>query len=258
MDKIPISIVINTYNAEGMLATTLKSVGDFDEVVVCDMESSDSTVDIAKSYGCRVVTFPKGNYNICEPARDTAIHSARNEWVLVVDADEVVPEKLKDCLQEILSSENHKDAYFVPRKNMFLGEFVKASFPDYQLRFLNQRKATWPPVIHSLPQIDGSIGHLPKDTEIALVHSGLTVSGELKKLDVYTQNELIKKKQEKVTLWELIISPAFRFFRYYILKGACFQGKRGFIKACFASHGKFYYLAKVYEQQQNKKEEEGK
>lgn len=253
MQKYPISIVINTYNAEELLAKTLESVKDFDEVVVCDMESSDRTLEIAKSYDCRVVTFPKGNYNICEPARDTAIHSAKNDWVLVVDADEVVPQKLKERLQEILDNGNHKDAYFVPRKNMFLGEFVKASFPDYQLRFLDQRKATWPPTIHSLPQIDGSVGHLPKDTDIALIHSGLTVSSELHKLDVYTQNDLTKRKKERVTLWELITSPAFRFFRYYILKGACFQGKRGFIKACFSSHMKFYYLAKVYERQQNQK-----
>lgn len=253
MQKYPISIVINTYNAEELLAKTLESVKDFDEVVVCDMESSDRTLEIAKSYDCRVVTFPKGNYNICEPARDTAIHSAKNDWVLVVDADEVVPQKLKERLQEILDNGNHKDAYFVPRKNMFLGEFVKASFPDYQLRFLDQRKATWPPTIHSLPQINGSVGHLPKDTDIALIHSGLTVSSELHKLDVYTQNDLTKRKKERVTLWELITSPAFRFFRYYILKGACFQGKRGFIKACFSSHMKFYYLAKVYERQQNQK-----
>ena len=253
MQKNPISIVINTYNAEGMLAATLDSVKDFDEIVVCDMDSSDGTVDIAKSYGCHVVTFPKGNYNICEPARDFAIHSAKNDWVLVVDADEVVPQRLKEHLQEILDDVSHKDAYFVPRKNMFLGEFVKASFPDYQLRFFNQRKAVWPPTIHSLPQIDGKIGYLSKDTDIALIHSGLTVSGELKKLDVYTQNDLIKRKKEKVTLWELMASPAYRFFRYYILKGACLQGRRGFIKACFSSHMKFYYLAKVYERQQNSK-----
>lgn len=252
MQKHPISVVINTYNAERLLEKTLESVKDFDEIVVCDMESSDNTVNIAKAYGCRVVTFPKGNHNICEPARDTAIHSAKNDWVLVVDADEVVPSKLKEYLQEILDTDNHKDAYFVPRKNTFLGEFIKASFPDYQLRFLNHRKAIWPPTIHSLPLIDGSIGHLPKDTKIALVHSGITISNELKKMDVYTQNDLIKRKKEKVTLWELITSPAYRFIRYYILKGACFQGKRGFIKACFSSHAKFYYLAKVYEQQQSR------
>lgn len=253
MSLVPISIVINTYNAAEQIIPTLESVRDFDEIVVCDMESTDDTLEIARLYGCKIVTFRKGDYNICEPARDFAIHSAKNDWVLVVDSDEIVPKLLKVTLQKILQNSNHEDAYFIPRKNLFLGEFVKASFPDYQLRFMNQTKATWPSTIHSLPQIDGKIGFLPKDIGIALEHSGLTISSEIRKLDVYSQNELVKRKKTNVNLFELILSPAYRFLRYYIFKGACFQGRRGFIKACFSSHMKFYYLAKVYEQQITKK-----
>ena len=81
MPFTPISIVINTYNAGAQIVPTLESVKDFDEVVVCDMESTDNTVEIARSYGCKIVTFPKGSHRICEPARDTAIHAARNNWV---------------------------------------------------------------------------------------------------------------------------------------------------------------------------------
>ena len=54
-----ISVVINTYNAEEHLAECLEAVKDFDEIVVCDMESTDHTVEIAKRYGCKVVSFPK-------------------------------------------------------------------------------------------------------------------------------------------------------------------------------------------------------
>ena len=54
-----ISVVINTYNARQHLRQVLESVKDFDEVVVCDMESTDDTCDIAREYGCRIVTFPK-------------------------------------------------------------------------------------------------------------------------------------------------------------------------------------------------------
>ena len=78
-----ISVAINTYNSAKYLPEVLDSLKGFDEVVVCDMESTDDTVDIALAHGCRVVTFPKGNINICEPARNTAIRSASNEWVLV-------------------------------------------------------------------------------------------------------------------------------------------------------------------------------
>lgn len=247
--SMDISIVINTYNAERQLAATLESVKDFHEVVVCDMESTDRTVDIARRYGCKVVTFPKGNHHICEPARDFAIHSATTDWVLVVDADEVVTPELRDCLYRILEDPNHKDAYFVPRKNMFLGQFVKASFPDWQLRFLDQTKATWPPTIHSHPQIDGTTGYLPKREACALVHAGMTVAQQLRKTNDYTDSDLQKRGQRSVSLWQLMFSPTWRFLKYYLFDGAVLEGRVGFIKAAFSACGKFYYLAKVYERQ---------
>ena len=71
-----ISVVINTYNAERDLEQVLKAVKDFDEVLICDMESTDATLDIARKYGCRIVTFPKANHKSAEPARTFAIQSA--------------------------------------------------------------------------------------------------------------------------------------------------------------------------------------
>ena len=65
-----ISVVINTYNAEQHLQRVIDAVKDFDEVLVCDMESTDRTVSIAKENGCRVVTFPKAGHTIVEPARE--------------------------------------------------------------------------------------------------------------------------------------------------------------------------------------------
>ena len=59
-----ISVVINTYNAEQHLAKVLDAVKDFDEIVICDMESTDSTLDIARQYGCKIVTFEKKDYTI--------------------------------------------------------------------------------------------------------------------------------------------------------------------------------------------------
>ena len=72
-----ISVVINTYNAEQHLSRVLGAVKDFDEIVICDMESTDSTLDIARQYGCKIVTFEKKDYTIVEPARNFAIQSAR-------------------------------------------------------------------------------------------------------------------------------------------------------------------------------------
>ena len=87
LDKnvMKISIVINTYNAERYLEKSIQSVTEFDEIVICDMESTDSTLDIARRYNCKIVTFPKGNCTVVETARNFAISHASNPWVLVLD-----------------------------------------------------------------------------------------------------------------------------------------------------------------------------
>lgn len=84
-----ISVVINTYNASKFLARVLDSVKGFDEIVICDMESTDDTLQIAERYGCKIVTFPKGDCVCTAPARTLAIQSATYKWVLVIDADDL-------------------------------------------------------------------------------------------------------------------------------------------------------------------------
>src|SRR3712207_4326004 len=97
-----ISVVINTYNAEEHLQEVLESVKEFDEIVICDMESTDSTLHIANAYNCKIVTFKKGDYTIVEHARNFAISSATHEWVLVVDADEIVTPALREYLYDAI------------------------------------------------------------------------------------------------------------------------------------------------------------
>ncbi len=67
-----------TYNASQHLAEVLETVKDFDEVVICDMESTDNTLDIARKYGCKIVIFKRGNYQICDnrARQNTAIDAA--------------------------------------------------------------------------------------------------------------------------------------------------------------------------------------
>ena len=68
------------------------------------MESTDNTVEIAQKYGCKVVTYPKGNCVSAEPARNFAIRSASNYWVLVVDADEIITEER--IAKRLMTAEN--------------------------------------------------------------------------------------------------------------------------------------------------------
>ena len=87
-----ISVVINTCNNEKIIRECLESVKNFDEIVICDMYSEDKTLEIAKEYNCKIVMHEKTGW--VEPARNFAISHATNEWVLVVDSDEIITEEL--------------------------------------------------------------------------------------------------------------------------------------------------------------------
>ena len=252
---MPISVVINTYNASKYLAEVLETVKDFDEVLICDMESTDNTLEIAERYGCRIVTFEKKDYNIVEPAREFAIHQAIHDWVLVVDADELIPVALKDYLYKKIKEPNCPDALHVARKNHMMGCFMRSSYPDYQLRFFRKDKTHWPPIIHARPVVDGIIGQSPKNMEnCAMIHKSVSMSNAFRLVNEYTDNEVVRRKGTHVTWMKLIFQPFFRFFKGYIIKGGFRYGKVGYIQACKHAYYKFIVLCKLLEQErlQNK------
>ena len=245
-----ISVVINTYNAEKYLAEVLESVKDFDEMVVCDMDSTDRTVDIARQYGCRVVHFPKGDINIAEPARDFAIHQATHPWVLVVDGDEIVPRPLREYLYNIIKQPDCPDGIYLPRRNYFMGHFMHAVYPDYILRFFRKEGTHWPPTVHSKPIVTGHTEHAPKHLRLALKHlSNDTLSSRLLKTDIYTDNEVDRKLNRHFGPWAFISRPTHRFIKSYFLKGGFRDGLPGFIYACLEATYQVVMMGKVLERQ---------
>ena len=249
-----ISVVINTYNAQEHLAKVLESVKDFDEVVVCDMESTDDTVKIAEQYGCRVVTFPKNGHTCCEPARTFAIQAAQNPWVLVVDADEIVTPELRKALYEVEKEgrrEGEKEGrspvagYYIPRQNMFMGMFVRDFHYDYQLRFLVREGTEWPPTIHSLPKVPGRVEKLKAPKEARLLHlMDETMHEYVAKMNVYTDNETEKKQYGVAALfWR----PLWRFFKSYVMDGSFRMGIRGLIRSGMHAVYQFILVAKIIE-----------
>lgn len=244
-----ISVVINTYNASAHLSQVLESVKCFDEIVVCDMESTDCTLDIARKYDCKIVTFPKKDYNIVEPARNFAIQQASHPWILVVDADEIVPKELKEYLYKRISEPDCPAGIYIPRKNYFMGKFMHCHYPDHILRFFKKEGTVWPPIIHVSPIVHGPIYYIPsKQMQLAFIHlANDSVSDILRKTNEYTQNEVERKKSKKYSSLAFFYRPFFRFFKTYILKGGIRDGKEGFIKACLDGYYQFVMLAKLTE-----------
>ena len=245
-----ISVVINTYNAQQHLERVLDAVSSFDEVLVCDMESTDSTLDIALRRGCRIVTFPKEGHTIVEPAREFAIHQAQHEWVLVVDADELVTPELREYLYQQISQPDCPECIAIPRKNYFMGRFLHSAYPDYVLRFFKRDLTQWPPVIHCSPQVDGHVERIPqRRKELALEHLANDSMGSiLRKSDTYSNYELPRRRHKNYGLGALFYRPLFRFFKSYVMKRGFLDGRAGLIHALLDAHYQFCIVAKLMEE----------
>lgn len=243
-----ISAVLNTYNASKYLREVLESLTDFDEILVCDMESTDETVEIAREYGCRVISFPKNNANICEPARDFAIHKAENEWVLVVDADEIVTPQLREYLYGRVAETGFKSGLLIPRLNTFLGSPATGT-PDYQLRFFPRDKTFWPPVIHARPVVDGPVEKITASRrELYLRHlDDASISSRISKINRYTDNELPKRMSRHNGIAGMLFRPAWFFIRSLVIGGGWRDGRRGIIKAYMDMIYQSTLIAKIEE-----------
>ena len=245
-----ISVVVQTYNSGKYLRQCLESVKGFDEIIVCDMYSSDDTLNIAKEYGAVIVMHdPCG---IVEPARTFAVCQATCHWILVVDSDEVIPEALKDYLYQTISSDNSPDALFLPRKNYFMNRFMKATFPDYQLRFFKKNAFKgWPCAIHSRPEIEGNVCNMPQKESLAIIHlEENRIADWISKMNRYTDRELERRKNKRKNVIGLLFQPFYRFFFLYFIKGGFRDGKEGLIYTMILGCYKFFTHAKIIEWQE--------
>ncbi|MGI6218273.1 MAG: glycosyltransferase family 2 protein [Bacteroidaceae bacterium] len=243
-----ISAVLNTFNAAEHLEQVLHSLERFDEIVICDMYSEDDTLRIAERFGARVVMHER--CTICEPARNAAIRAARYPWVLIVDADEIVPDELRKYLYELVKRPDAPAALRLPRKNYFMGRFMKCLYPDYITRFARRDSIDWPATIHAQPRIEGRVETVPKERgELAFVHlADNSIAARLRKTDLYTDQEVGRRGARSYGLAAFCVKPFFRFFHTYVQKGGFRDGIPGLIWAMLDAYYKFVTLAKQEEQ----------
>lgn len=242
-----ITAIIHTRNAEKHLQEVIDRLKVFDEIIVCDMESTDGTLEIARKNGCRILPFENCGY--AEPARDYAMKSAKTGWVFFVDADEIIPEALSRHLIALAAEPGDVRGVRIPRRNMLLGDWSRATYPDYQLRFLHRDSSEWPTHVHSFPKVDGRIEYIPKKrTDLAMIHISPPMADVMERMNRYTTAELGRRAGKRVSLWSLWLKPWVRFFKSYVLKGGFRAGITGYIAARNDANYMLYLLAKVYEE----------
>lgn len=163
-----LSVALATFNEEENLARTLESVRDIaDEIVIYDGQSTDKTREIAEGFGAKVIVGK--NYPIFHVNKQKAIDACTGDWILQLDADEVVPSELAAEIKSAISDEPRINGYWLPRKNYFLGRFLMkgGQYPDYTLRLYRRGKGRLPQKdVHEQAEVQGKVGYLKN----ALLH----------------------------------------------------------------------------------------
>ena len=147
--KLPLSVIILTYNEEIHLERLLKNIAGWaEEVFIVDSYSTDKTLEIAKKYGCKIVQHPFENqaqqFNWALENLDI-----KNEWILRLDADEYLTEELKQEIPELFNINIRKsdsqsiNGFYIKRRVYFMGRWIKHGgyYPIWFLRLFRKGKA---------------------------------------------------------------------------------------------------------------------
>lgn len=140
---IKISATILTLNEQRRLEACIESLHDIaDEIIVVDSGSTDATVEIAQSHGCRVVTRPLTGFGA---QRQYATSLTTYSYVLAIDADEALSPALRQSILKIKNSTPQHRVYAFRRLNFYCGYAVRHCgwYPDVQIRLFDKRYANW-------------------------------------------------------------------------------------------------------------------
>lgn len=247
-----ISVVINTLNSENEISKAISSVRQLaDEVVVCDMESSDKTSEVAKKLGAKVYSHKKEKY--VELVRNFLVSKATGDWVLVLDPDEELQSSLVKELRKVVNNPK-ADYYRIPRKNIIFGKWIKHTswWPDYNIRFFKKGFVSWDEVIHSVPMTQGRGIDLPDKEEYAIIHTSYkTISGYLEKMLRYTdaQKDNLLKGGYVFSWRDLIKKPVNEFLSRYFASDGYKDGIYGLALSLLQAFSELILYLKVWEKQ---------
>lgn len=250
-----LSVVINTFNEELNIADCINSIKSIaDEIVVCDMYSTDRTVSIAKSLGATIFMHKKET--VVEPARYAAIDSATQEWILVIDADERMTEKTAQKIHEAIRQPY--DLIYMWTKNLYFGDYVEhggfyyivprcfkkalyqSSYNESEMRthanFTSVKFAAKSPLFLSKDYFYHHLAYPSIEKYI------------IKTLGNYASLEAIDRAKEgyKFSKRNLLFGPFKTFIKKYFLLKGYKDGVRGLILCMFYSMYEFTRWANIW------------
>jgi|SRR5579875_219065 len=251
-----ISAVINTFNEEKNLPYALRSVQTWvDEIIVIDMHSTDRTVEIAREFGAKVYFHEPTGF--VEPARNFAISKSSGDWIMVLDADEIIPEPLSRKLKEVAQDKEGVDAVRLARLNYLFGSPMGYTGwgpcqDNKNLRFFKRGRVNANATIHDLlkPAPGAHIIEIPYQDGCAIIHfNHVDISQFIEKLNRYTTIEAQQamKRGEKSNSFRALCRAAVAFWIRYIGWQGFREGWRGFYLCMFMAFYRLVTTAKLTE-----------
>lgn len=249
--KLPISSFLVCKNEEVHIGACLESLSFCDEIVVVDSFSTDNTVEICKKYNVRLMQREWPGYKL---QKEFACNQTTHDWVLFMDADEVVSPELRE---EILSLMNNPQsevlqkysAFRVKRAMFFLGKWWRKGgwYPEHRIRFFKRNAVEWigkDP--HENLRVEGEIG----DLEGEIYHYSYDdIPDQVQKLasHAFLRAKFDFESGKKVNFEMLFIRPILRFLKFYFVKKGYKEGMPGLIVALFESFYTYMKYARLWE-----------
>jgi len=246
-----LSVYIIAYNEEGKIADAINSALWADEVIVADSHSQDRTAEIAESLGAKVVQLDFEGFG---KLRNDAIAACSYDWVFSLDADERCTPEASQEIRAIISKPDAADVWYTPRRNWFMGRWIKHCgwYPDYRQPQLFKKHALVfnnDDEVHEGFEIHGNIDHMQQ----AIWQFPFQDLSQIQdKANRYSSLGAIKLDRNDVSasMGKALTRGLWAFFRIYILKLGFLDGWAGFVIAFGNLEGTFYRYAKLNEHQQ--------
>jgi glycosyltransferase involved in cell wall biosynthesis len=242
-----VSAYVITYNEADKIRDALASIAWVDEIVVLDSHSTDGTLAICreftkKVYQCDFQGFGK--------LRNHALEFVTHDWVLSLDADERATPMLRDEIKAELAQGPNAEAFFVPRKNLFLGRWIRHGgwYPDYrQPQFFHKGRFRYlEDLVHEGYRVNGRIGYLQGHV---MQVPFLDLGQFLRKMSRYStlMSEQMAQRGRRFHSHQLITHPLFTFFKMYVARQGFRDGMPGLILALLYAYYSFVKYAKLWE-----------
>ena len=252
-----LSVAIVTLNEEQNLERTLASVRWADEIIVVDSGSVDRTVEIARRFGA---TIYEREWPGFAAQKNFAIAQCKGTWVLSLDADEELAPELQTQIRSLLPTNPPIDAYYLRRRNLFLGRWIKRGsfYPDAKLRLFRRNAANFAQTprfqerpVHETIAFDGASDTLDFDI---IHHAYPTLSTYIEHMDRYSSlgaDILVEKHHISRSLFSFLLQiffiPQFTFLWNYVFRLGWLDGREGLLLHLYHATYTSWKYAKAWE-----------